>query len=196
MRQEKFALAEYHYRRALQINPQNPVLYCQLGNVLHKNAKFDEALAMLRSAAEKTPANPQVQYTRAEILDSLAGIAMDEWEQRAKLEEALVELEAVRSAVPKEAQIHYKLGAICKKLGRKDEALRHFTFAYDLDPKDSNQVKVADDGHGTKGSAAGGGGGSGCGTNRRETWCVDARGHCIQGALERLDQPDYEDESF
>jgi len=157
LRQEKFSLAEYHYRRALAINPQNPVLYCQLGNVLHKNGKFDEALSMLKSAADKAPTNPQVRYTRAEVLDSLAAMAADEWEQRMRLEEALIELEAVRSAVPKEAQIHFKLGAICKKLGRKDEALKHFTYAYDLDPKDNNQVK---------------------------------------SALERLDQPDFEDESF
>mgnify|MGYP003322610708 CR=1 FL=1 len=47
LRQEKYQLAEYHYRRALAINPQNPILYCQLGAVLHKTKKNEEALRML-----------------------------------------------------------------------------------------------------------------------------------------------------
>ena len=51
----------------------------------------------------------------------------------------------------------FKLGAVCKKLGRKEAALRYLTIAYDLDPKDNNQVK---------------------------------------NALERLDQPDLEEDSF
>lgn len=32
-RQEKYELAEYHFRRALQINPRSSVLYCYLGMV-------------------------------------------------------------------------------------------------------------------------------------------------------------------
>ena len=49
------------------------------------------------------------------------------------------------------------MGCVCKKLGRKAEALRHFTLAYDLDPKDNNQIK---------------------------------------SALERLEQPDVDEDSF
>ena len=136
-------MAEYHYRKALAINPQNPVLYCQLGNVLHKTKNCEEALEMLRIASEMAPDNPTVRYTRADVLESMAAVLTDERLQILKYEEALRELEIVSTHVPKEAQVHFKAGAICKKLGRKDEALRYFTFAYDLDPKDNNQIKNA-----------------------------------------------------
>lgn len=32
-RQEKYSMAEYHFKRALQINPRNSVLQCYLGMV-------------------------------------------------------------------------------------------------------------------------------------------------------------------
>lgn len=43
--------------------------------------------------------------------------------------------------MPKEAPIHINIGKIYKKLGKLDEALKFFTRALDLDPKDINQVK-------------------------------------------------------
>ena len=47
-RQEKFELAEYHFRRALSINAQSSVLHCYLGMVLHANKKCEEALDLLQ----------------------------------------------------------------------------------------------------------------------------------------------------
>ena len=130
-KQEKFALAEYHFRRALEINPQSSVLYCHLSLTLQQNRKFDEALEMLRIAATMDPRNPQVWFQRASIL-----MAME------RNEEALEQLENVRAHSPKESQVYFFMGKVCKKLGRIDEALRHFTFALDLDPKDNTQIKV------------------------------------------------------
>jgi anaphase-promoting complex subunit 3 len=40
--------------------------------------------------------------------------------------------------VPKEAPIHVNIGKIYKKLGKIDEAMKYFTRALDLDPKDIN----------------------------------------------------------
>lgn len=58
---------------------------------------------------------------------------------------ALTELEVVRDSAPKEASVHFLLGKVCKKLGRLSEAMRHFTHALDLDPKDNNLIKTAID---------------------------------------------------
>jgi anaphase-promoting complex subunit 3 len=157
LRQEKYALAEYHFAKALSINPQNPVLYCQLGNVLHKTHKFEAALEMLATAARLAPSNPQVRYTRAEVIESMAAAASDPQEQRRYNSEALAELCLVFRMVPREAQVAFRIGVVCKRLGRASDALRYFTLAYDLDPKDNNQIKAA---------------------------------------LERLDQPDLEEDSF
>ena len=75
---------------------------------------------------------PQVWFQRATIL-----MAME------KNDEALQELLDVQAHSPKEAQVYFWMGKVCKKLGRIDEALRYFTFALDLDPKDNTQIKNA-----------------------------------------------------
>ena len=46
-----------------------------------------------------------------------------------RFEEALEQLEAVRDCAPREASVHFLLGKVCKKLGRVEEALGHFTTA-------------------------------------------------------------------
>ena len=56
-------------------------------------------------------------------------------------EEALQLLIELNKKVPKEAPVHIVIGKIYQKLGKKNEALKYFTTALDLDPKDINQVK-------------------------------------------------------
>ena len=46
-RQEKYGMAEYHFRRALSINDRSSVLRCYLGMALHKLKRNPEALDML-----------------------------------------------------------------------------------------------------------------------------------------------------
>ncbi len=42
-----------------------------------------------------------------------------------------------------ESNVHFLMGKICKKLKRPDEALKHFTIAQDLRPKDSARMRMA-----------------------------------------------------
>ena len=60
-RQEKYDLAQYHFQRALSINPASSVLYCYLGMVLHANDRNVEALQMLQKSSELEKTNPQAQ---------------------------------------------------------------------------------------------------------------------------------------
>mgnify|MGYP000371134110 FL=1 len=53
-------------------------------------------------------------------------------------QQALELLLKLNLQVPKEAPIHINIGKIYKKLGKLDEALKYFTRALDLDPKDIN----------------------------------------------------------
>lgn len=46
-RQEKYGMAEYHFRRALAVNERSSVLRCYLGMALHKLRRNGEALDML-----------------------------------------------------------------------------------------------------------------------------------------------------
>jgi len=57
-------------------------------------------------------------------------------------EEALLELEKVRSAAPREASVHFNMGKVLKRLGQTEKAMRCFLTALDLDPKDNNLIKV------------------------------------------------------
>jgi anaphase-promoting complex subunit 3 len=62
-RQEKFEMAEYHFRRALGINVASSVLLCYLSMALHAQGlekKSEEALAVLAQATAADPRNPQV----------------------------------------------------------------------------------------------------------------------------------------
>lgn len=62
-RQERYELAEYHFRRALSINPSSSVLHCYLGMALHAQgaiAKSLEALEILEEACKREAKNPQV----------------------------------------------------------------------------------------------------------------------------------------
>ena len=133
-RQEKYDLAEYHFKRAISINSRSSVLFCYMGMVLHANHKFNAALEMLQRASELEPSNPQAKFQRALVLRSMN-----------YYEESLRELEIVRDFAPREASVHSLMGKLCKQLDRKSEALLHFTTALDLDPKDSNLMKLAID---------------------------------------------------
>lgn len=133
-RQEKFDLAEYHFQRALDINRQSSVLHCHLGMAQHHNGKTFEALDTLAGAFLLDPRNPQAHYQRATIFMSLD-----------RPDEALAELEKVRSAAPREASVHYNMGKVLKRLGRPEKAMRCFLTALDLDPKDNNLIKAAMD---------------------------------------------------
>lgn len=131
-RQEKFDLAEYHFRRACNINPQSSVLICHLGMSQNANGKPYEALDTLQAAFRLDPHNPQAHYQRALVYQALD-----------RIEEALVELERVRDAAPREAQIHFSMGRLYKRMGRTEKAMRCFLDALDLDPKDTNLIKAA-----------------------------------------------------
>ncbi|KAH8091968.1 hypothetical protein JL720_5544 [Aureococcus anophagefferens] len=132
-RQEKYELAEYHFDRALCHNPTSSVLHCYLGMTLHANQKCHDALRHLRRAALMEPKNPQARFQCANVLISLD-----------KYEDALAELRAVSDHAPREASVHFLMGKVCK-LGRLDDAMMHFTFALDLEPKDNNAIKSAID---------------------------------------------------
>lgn len=133
-RQEKYDLAEYHFQRAVEINPQSSVLRCNLGMSQYSNGKSLEALDTLSIAFRLDPNNPQARFQRATIY-----IALNRPEQ------ALEELEKVRDAAPREATVHFAMGKVLKRLGRPQEAMRCFLTALDLDPKDNQLIKSAMD---------------------------------------------------
>jgi anaphase-promoting complex subunit 3 len=63
-RQERLELAEYHFRKAANINNNSTALQCYLSIVLHAQnqvEKTEEALDILRTACATDSKNPQVE---------------------------------------------------------------------------------------------------------------------------------------
>ena len=129
-RQEKYDLAEYHFRRAIEINPCSSVLHCYLGMVLHSSGDCEGALAALSRAAQLGSArNPQARYQKAAVLRSMG-----------RYSEALEELRCVNDYAPREASVNFLMGKISKQMGDIDSALAYFNSALDLDTKDSYMI--------------------------------------------------------
>ncbi|MCJ1358644.1 MAG: anaphase-promoting complex subunit cdc27 [Icmadophila ericetorum] len=129
-RQGKYDIAEQHYRTASGINPANAVLICSIGIVLEKMKKYQQALAQYTRSSEMAPTSTMARFRKASIL-----VSLDEVDQ------ALTELKILKDLDPDEANIHYLLGQVYKKVGQRGLAIKHYTTAMNLDPKASHVIK-------------------------------------------------------
>jgi tetratricopeptide (TPR) repeat protein len=120
-KQERFQLAEVHYRHALKINRKNSVILVHIGVMQFYLHKPDQAIQTLTEAIRLEPKNPLCKFHRASMNFSIG-----------KLQEALAELEELKQIVPKESVVYYLIGKIHKQLGNIDLALMHFSWATDL----------------------------------------------------------------
>jgi anaphase-promoting complex subunit 3 len=133
-RQERLDEAEHNFRKALEINSSSSVLRCYLGMVLHAQGGVENvraALAVLTHACSVDVNNPQLHFQRAHVLIATR-----------RYEEALRALELVRQQAPREPPVHILMGRVSRKLGRVQDALKHFSAAIDLDPKESASLKA------------------------------------------------------
>ncbi|RHZ06421.1 hypothetical protein DYB37_011376 [Aphanomyces astaci] len=129
-KQEKLAVADYHFGRAIAINPHSSLLHCFRGVVLHALTKDDDALAALDTALALNATNLVARYHKADIFVA-----------HGRLDEALVELHRVEVAAPKDYTVHFTLGS-----GRVDRALQHLNHALVFSPNDCHaDVKAAID---------------------------------------------------
>jgi anaphase-promoting complex subunit 3 len=120
-KQERFQLAEIHYRHALQINRKNSVILVHIGVMQFYLHKPEKAIQTLTEAIKLEPKNPLCKFHRASMNFSIG-----------KLQDALSELEELKQIVPKESVVYYLIGKIHKQLGNIDLALMHFSWATDL----------------------------------------------------------------
>lgn len=134
-KQERYSLAEFHYKHALQIFPSNSVIMVHIGAMQFNLNKTEQALQTLNEAIRIDPKNPLCKFHRGSIYFKCG-----------KHQEALKELEQLKQIVPKESIVYYYIGKIHKMLGNQDLSLMNFSWATDLDPKGANnQVKDAFD---------------------------------------------------
>jgi Flp pilus assembly protein TadD len=115
--------AERHYRRGLEVNPDNPELHNALGWTLFQVGRTPEAVAEYEKAIKFDPKHVKSRNNIALALVELG-----------KLDEAVANLEVSLELEPK-AEIWSDYGFIHYRMGEPQEALAAYKKALALDPK-------------------------------------------------------------
>lgn len=127
-----FRKAEFHFRKAAEINPMNVILICCVGMVLEKLDKREQALRQYIFASKLQPLSMLALFKKAQALFSMKQYEM-----------ALKDFQKLEDLAPDEASVHFILGKLYKYYGKKNDAIKQFTIALNLDPKGSHLIKEA-----------------------------------------------------
>ena len=123
LREENFQMAEIHFNKANSINGSSCIICSRLAKVKHSLRRSSEALTYLERARKLDPKNPVPLYHKATILLDLN-----------RPQEALDILENLTKMVPREALVHFLMGKVYQKLGKKYEAKLKYSWALSIDP--------------------------------------------------------------
>ncbi|KAH6919014.1 hypothetical protein BKA70DRAFT_1249019 [Coprinopsis sp. MPI-PUGE-AT-0042] len=130
LRASKIRRAEYHYRKALEIHPQNAVILGCVAMTLERRKQFDSALTFYNKAIEACPENALVRYRRAKM-----------WISMRKYNDAARDLEHLRRTTPEEANVIFQLAKVYRLLGDEVKAAQALAVARDIAPKSLNKMK-------------------------------------------------------
>ena len=125
--------AEADFRLALKLNPDHPSVLNYLGySLIDRGEKLDEALAMVRKAADARPSDGY-------IIDSLGWA----YYRLGRYEEAVRHLERAVELRPEDPVINDHLGDAYWRVGRRLEARFQWRHALDSkpDPKDAERIR-------------------------------------------------------
>lgn len=126
----KIRLAEYHYRKAVEIHPNNAVLLGCVGMAVDRRGDRDAALALFDEAVRLAPDNALVRYRRAKILVSMR-----------KYERAVEDLVSLRNSTPEESNVVFQLAKVYRLLGDEVNSAKTLALARDISPKSMNKIK-------------------------------------------------------
>ncbi len=111
------------YEMALEIDPEDGISWCQLGNIHALDAKRALALSAYDRAIKIDSNNAYAWNNKGVIFVSLA------WP-----EEAMVCFNKAMLFMPENFDAHVNLAKMCARLGRHDEAVMHFQRALEIKP--------------------------------------------------------------
>ena len=112
------ALAEANYRKALEIEPDYEIARHNLGNVLLKQGKLDEAVVCFNELLRQKKDSVGVHYRLAVVL-CIQG----------KYDDAIKHFARVLELNPKYPNAHKRMGEVLAAAGRMDEAVAHLNAA-------------------------------------------------------------------
>ncbi|KAJ8597890.1 TPR-like protein [Rhizopogon salebrosus TDB-379] len=130
LRMSKIRLAEYHYRKAVEIHPNNAVLLGCVGMAVERRGDKVAAHALFDQAVRVAPDNALVRYRRAKIL-----IAMKRYT------EALEDLLQLRDSSPEESNVVFQIAKVYRLMGNEVKSAHWLAIARDTSPKSANKLK-------------------------------------------------------
>ncbi|MFC5385226.1 tetratricopeptide repeat protein [Aquamicrobium segne] len=124
-RLKEWSAAEPNFRKALELNPEQPQVMNYLGySWVDMNMNLEEALEMIERAAELRPSDGY-------IIDSLGWA----YYKLNRFEDAVSELERAVSLRPEDPVLNDHLGDAYWRVGRRLEATFQWSYVRDLDPE-------------------------------------------------------------
>ncbi|KAK0197270.1 hypothetical protein F5146DRAFT_1014772 [Armillaria mellea] len=130
LRMSKIRLAEYHYRKANAIHPNNAVLLGCVGMAVERRGDRKTALQIFNEAIDISPENALVRYRRAKILISMK-----------KYERAIEDLEYLRKSTPEESNVVFQLARAYRLVGDEVKSAQLLAVVRDIAPKSVNKIK-------------------------------------------------------
>jgi len=130
MRMSKLRLADYHFRKAYEIHPNNAVLLGCVGMVQERSGNPEAALSLYDEAIRISPDNALVRYHRAKVLISIR-----------KYNLAVSDLESLRQSSPEESNVVFQLARVYRLMGEKLKAAQMLAAARDVSPKSLNKIR-------------------------------------------------------
>ncbi|MEL7184204.1 MAG: tetratricopeptide repeat protein, partial [Pseudomonadota bacterium] len=131
-RTERWSQAEGDFRKALELNPDQPLVLNYLGyGLVEKRTNLDEALGMIERAVD---ARPDDGY----ITDSLGWVLY----RMGRFDEAVAPMERATQLVPLDPIINDHLGDVLWKVDRKREAEFQWERALSLDPEPEDAQRI------------------------------------------------------
>ncbi|KAF9452292.1 TPR-like protein [Macrolepiota fuliginosa MF-IS2] len=130
LRMSKVRLAEYHYRKALEIHSRNAVLIGCVGMAVERRGDREAALELFDRAVRLAPENALVRYRRAKILVSMR-----------KYGPAIQDLEELRMMTPEESNVVFQLAKVYRLVGDEVKSAQMLAVARDISPKSANKIK-------------------------------------------------------
>jgi len=120
---EPSAQAEYHLRRSLEVNPEDPWTRVYLGNLLWARGDIPAAIPEFQQAIKLMPDQALPLWSLANVYEN-----QEQWKDAEELYERAVASE------PEDSVAHMNFGRMLKKKGDKAKAEAHLRTALALDP--------------------------------------------------------------
>ncbi|MDG2294800.1 MAG: tetratricopeptide repeat protein [Paracoccaceae bacterium] len=131
-RLNKWPKADRDFRKALQLNPDQPLVLNYLGySLVEKKIQLDEALAMIEKAVDLRPSS-------GFIVDSLGWVLF----RMQKYKEAVPHLERAAELEPVDPIVNDHLGDVYWAVGRKREAYFQWQRALSFDPEEAEADRI------------------------------------------------------